>query len=226
MRLRRSISRMLYSCKLELNWGSPAQARPGPCRYGELQACTASQCSSRHAAAFLLFGQVVLCAQCNSGALLALSATGKPLARHRQPQASAEPAVQGMIAGRMGPYSYNSACPCSQSPLNLTAPHQLIARDPPSAEALLRQDAQEAKFSNKHLNLRIWGSGAVPAIAVTITWVTCQNTAWAWVLQDCLGMSLMALILRQFRLPSVQVRNSLTAQGSATSFQQGHGRRG
>ena len=55
-----------------------------------------------------------------------------------------------------------------------------------------------------HAKLGLVLAGAAPAVAVTVTWVLCQNAAWAWVLQDSLGMSLMALILRQFRLPSVQ----------------------
>ena len=62
--------------------------------------------------------------------------------------------------------------------------------------------------AGSHLKLVLALVGAAPAVAVTVTWVVCQNAVWAWVLQDCLGMSLMALILRQFRLPSVQVRQA------------------
>ena len=47
--------------------------------------------------------------------------------------------------------------------------------------------------------------GVVPAVATVIVWLVWQSSSWAWVLQDALGMSLMALILRQFRLPTVQV---------------------
>lgn len=46
---------------------------------------------------------------------------------------------------------------------------------------------------------------AVPSAALVATWAACQQSDWAWVLQDLMGMALMALILRQFRLPNVQV---------------------
>ena len=47
---------------------------------------------------------------------------------------------------------------------------------------------------------------AAPAGALVGVWVGFQDSSWAWVLQDLLGAALMALILRQFRLPNLKAR--------------------
>ncbi len=43
------------------------------------------------------------------------------------------------------------------------------------------------------------------AAAVTITWVVCRHSTWAWTLQDVLGIALMLLVLQQLRLPNLKV---------------------
>ncbi|KAK9821152.1 hypothetical protein WJX74_001342 [Apatococcus lobatus] len=44
-----------------------------------------------------------------------------------------------------------------------------------------------------------------PVAALVIIWALCRQDAWAWPIQDTMGLSMMLLILRQFRLPSIKV---------------------
>ena len=44
-----------------------------------------------------------------------------------------------------------------------------------------------------------------PVAALVIIWAMCRLETWAWPLQDLMGLSMMLLILRQFRLPSIKV---------------------
>ncbi|KAK9790591.1 hypothetical protein WJX73_010358 [Symbiochloris irregularis] len=48
-----------------------------------------------------------------------------------------------------------------------------------------------------------------PALVVVLIWAAFQSSTWAWVLQDFMGVALMALILRQCRLPSLKVASIL-----------------
>jgi hypothetical protein len=43
------------------------------------------------------------------------------------------------------------------------------------------------------------------AIAITGTWALLRDAKGAWVLGDVMGVALMLLILRQMRLPNIQV---------------------
>lgn len=45
----------------------------------------------------------------------------------------------------------------------------------------------------------------LPATAAVVVWFFARNAAWAWPLQDAMGISLMLLLLRQFRLPNIKV---------------------
>ncbi|GAB4817455.1 hypothetical protein N2152v2_004501 [Parachlorella kessleri] len=47
------------------------------------------------------------------------------------------------------------------------------------------------------------------AAAVSITWVVCRHSSWAWTLQDVLGIALMLLVLQQLRLPNLKVASIL-----------------
>ena len=56
--------------------------------------------------------------------------------------------------------------------------------------------------------------GPVPAHAVlsltlstctVAVWLIFRSSPWAWVLQDMLGVSLIVMVLRQFRLPDLKV---------------------
>lgn len=40
---------------------------------------------------------------------------------------------------------------------------------------------------------------------MTGLWVTFRSSSWAWILQDTMGVSLLLLILRQFKLPNLKV---------------------
>ena len=44
-----------------------------------------------------------------------------------------------------------------------------------------------------------------PVAALVIIWALCRQETWAWPIQDAMGLSMMLLILRQFRLPSIKV---------------------
>lgn len=47
-----------------------------------------------------------------------------------------------------------------------------------------------------------------PVAALVIIWALCRLETWAWPIQDAMGLSMMLLILRQFRLPSIKARPS------------------
>ncbi len=49
-------------------------------------------------------------------------------------------------------------------------------------------------------------AASLPAAAVVVVWFFGRHTTWAWPLQDAMGISLMLLLLRQFRLPNIKVR--------------------
>ena len=44
--------------------------------------------------------------------------------------------------------------------------------------------------------------------ATVAVWLIFKASSWAWILQDLLGMSLIVLVLRQFRLPNIKVSNT------------------
>jgi len=45
--------------------------------------------------------------------------------------------------------------------------------------------------------------------AVVAVWLVFRSSSWAWALQDLLGVSLIVMVLRQFRLPDIKVRQWL-----------------
>ena len=45
------------------------------------------------------------------------------------------------------------------------------------------------------------------AIATVAVWLIFRASSWAWIVQDLLGMSLIVMVLRQFRLPNIKVSN-------------------
>lgn len=44
------------------------------------------------------------------------------------------------------------------------------------------------------------------ALATVAVWLGFRDWAWAWLLQDLLGICLIVLVLRQFRLPNLKAR--------------------
>lgn len=67
-------------------------------------------------------------------------------------------------------------------------PHQTI--NPPHGEVFV------------HLILSFGLSTATVAV-----WLIFRASSWAWIVQDLLGMSLIVMVLRQFRLPNIKVGN-------------------
>ena len=64
------------------------------------------------------------------------------------------------------------------------------------------------------LACELWGCGTidyvtlaacVPATLIVVVWFVRRHTAWAWPLQDAMGVALIMLLLRQFRLPDIKV---------------------
>ncbi len=49
-------------------------------------------------------------------------------------------------------------------------------------------------------------AACAPAAGVVVAWVLGRHAWWAWPLQDAMGVSLMLLLLRQFRLPNIKAR--------------------
>ena len=49
------------------------------------------------------------------------------------------------------------------------------------------------------------------SLAVVVVWLVFRSSAWAWALQDVLGISLIVMVLRQFRLPDIKVCKVLCA---------------
>ena len=45
------------------------------------------------------------------------------------------------------------------------------------------------------------------SIATVAVWLMFRTSSWGWILQDLLGMSLIVMVLRQFRLPNIKVGN-------------------
>lgn len=43
------------------------------------------------------------------------------------------------------------------------------------------------------------------SLGVVAVWLVFRSSAWAWLLQDLLGISLIVMVLRQFRLPDIKV---------------------
>lgn len=65
------------------------------------------------------------------------------------------------------------------------------------------------------LACQLWGCGimdyatlaaCLPATVIVVVWFVGRHTMWAWPLQDAMGVSLIMLLLRQFRLPDIRVR--------------------
>jgi hypothetical protein len=52
-------------------------------------------------------------------------------------------------------------------------------------------------------------AASLPAAAIVVVWFFARHAAWAWPLQDAMGISLMLLLLRQFRLPNIKVHISM-----------------
>lgn len=50
------------------------------------------------------------------------------------------------------------------------------------------------------------------ALATVVIWLAVRDQAWAWLLQDLLGICLIVLVLRQFRLPNLKVMASAGVQ--------------
>lgn len=57
---------------------------------------------------------------------------------------------------------------------------------------------------------------AVSTLAVAV-WLIFRSSPWAWVLQDLLGISLIIMVLRQFRLPDIKVLTLADTAASAAS---------
>ena len=64
------------------------------------------------------------------------------------------------------------------------------------------------------LACELWGCGtidcvtllaSVPATLIVVVWFVGRHTVWAWPLQDAMGVALIMLLLRQFRLPDIKV---------------------
>ena len=64
------------------------------------------------------------------------------------------------------------------------------------------------------LACELWGCGTidyvtlaacVPATLVVVVWFVGRHAVWAWPLQDAMGVALIMLLLRQFRLPDIKV---------------------
>ena len=64
------------------------------------------------------------------------------------------------------------------------------------------------------LGCELWGCGTidyvtlaacVPATLIVVVWFVGRHTAWAWPLQDAMGVALIMMLLRQFRLPDIKV---------------------
>ena len=64
------------------------------------------------------------------------------------------------------------------------------------------------------LGCELWGCGTidyvtlaagVPATLIVVVWFVGRHTAWAWPLQDVMGVALIMMLLRQFRLPDIKV---------------------
>ena len=43
------------------------------------------------------------------------------------------------------------------------------------------------------------------SLGVVAVWLVFRSSAWAWLLQDLLGITLIVMVLRQFRLPDIKV---------------------
>ena len=64
------------------------------------------------------------------------------------------------------------------------------------------------------LACQLWGCGimdyatlaaCLPATVIVVVWFIGRHTLWAWPLQDAMGVALIMLLLRQFRLPDIKV---------------------
>ena len=47
-------------------------------------------------------------------------------------------------------------------------------------------------------------AASLPSAVTVIVWFCARRSSWAWPLQDAMGISLMLLLLRQFRLPNIK----------------------
>lgn len=48
-------------------------------------------------------------------------------------------------------------------------------------------------------------TACVPATVMVVVWFIGRHSMWAWPLQDAMGIALIMLLLRQFRLPDIKV---------------------
>lgn len=71
------------------------------------------------------------------------------------------------------------------------------------------------------LACEVWGCGTmdyvtlaacIPATVAVVVWFVERHTMWAWPLQDAMGMALIMLLLRQFRLPDIKVNLACCAR--------------
>ena len=80
------------------------------------------------------------------------------------------------------------------------------------------------------LACQLWGCGimdyatlaaCLPATGIVVVWFIGRHTMWAWPLQDAMGVSLIVLLLRQFRLPDIKV-HSLSDHDHMSGMQDMH----
>ena len=74
------------------------------------------------------------------------------------------------------------------------------------------------------LACQLWGCGimdyatlaaCLPATVIVVVWFIGRHTLWAWPLQDAMGVALIMLLLRQFRLPDIKVNAQQCWRASA-----------
>jgi signal peptide peptidase-like 2B len=78
------------------------------------------------------------------------------------------------------------------------------------ATALLAAFPKHARHSVRVPLLGTCSTMVLVAVAasttVALVWAMFRNSLWAWVLQDFMGVSVMLLVLRTMRIPSIKVQ--------------------
>ena len=62
-------------------------------------------------------------------------------------------------------------------------------------------------------------TACVPATVMVVVWFIGRHSMWAWPLQDAMGIALIMLLLRQFRLPDIKVGMLLLSISLQYSYQ-------
>jgi hypothetical protein len=62
-------------------------------------------------------------------------------------------------------------------------------------------------------------AACVPATVMVVVWFIGRHSTWAWPLQDAMGIALIMLLLRQFRLPDIKVTSFCHPIGSRVKNQ-------